>query len=262
MNNSATLNAISETSDLATFSNFALLVPATFANLLAIVIFFRSVRREGHVANLFLLCLSCTDLLGCFYGLHVVATPLYQHLFSPVICSILVFFGAFFGLLSALSATVLAIDRYFALCKPYTYGIAFTRKRAFLYIGIIVLIATSVCLINVVGLGSSHQFVNNSDGSQTIQCSSRLYQTAPERRVFGYLYGILGTAVLLVVTFCNVQVIITVLKMRRRVASLEGAGAVGQTNQVEVKFARVIIGLSIVLLVCWSPFMVSLNRIF
>lgn len=260
MNDSATLNGTAKALDLASFANFSLLVPASFANLLAVVIFFRSVRRGGHVANLFLLCLSTTDLLGCFYGMHAVATPLYRHLLNPVICSISVFLGAFSGLLSALSATVLAIDRYFALCKPYTYGIVFARKRAFLYVFIIILITTSVCLLNVVGLGSSHQYLNNSDGSQTILCSSRLYQIAPERRVFGYLYGILGTTVLLVVIFCNLQVILTVLKMRRRGVSPQEAGGVGQKTHIEVKFARVIGGLSIALLVCWSPFMVSLNR--
>lgn len=240
---------------------FVITIPGILANTFAIIFFAKAARKTGLAVHYLLLSLAVTDLFGCFLASYTAATAYLGDIQSPALCNTLSFITSLCPMSTALMACLLALDRYIALCHPFKYASFATRKTAIISVLSCFGASIVLSLLPFIQLGNYYMVVTTADGEVQVICSALKFQEKPHQRIYGVLYGVVGLSIIVIVTASNFLVVKSALSMRKNVVSPQnddqGLATVQSRYASELKFAKMVTGISVVLLFCWTPFMVS-----
>lgn len=134
---------------------FALLIIVTFVgNFMVCVAVFKSVRVRT-VPNMFVTNLAVSDIL-----MATICMPISLHVlilgkwpFSSVVCDLQGFFMFSFGVVSPDNMTAIAVNRYFAVCRPFDCKAIFTKRNVLLIIVHLWLLPSVASVPPLVGWG-------------------------------------------------------------------------------------------------------------
>lgn len=131
-----------------------LIILAFVGNILICVSVLRSARLRT-VPNMFVTNLAISDIL-----MAVVCMPISLHVlissqwpFSSVVCNLQGFFMFSFGIVSQVNMSVIAVNRYFAVCRPFACKIIFTHRNVLLIIALLWIFPSIASVPPLVGWG-------------------------------------------------------------------------------------------------------------
>lgn len=230
-----------------------------FGCILALIVLRRS-RNEQKKTIFYRLvgALAITDMLGtCFTS--PVTLIIYMNQFKWVggqeLCDYFSFIFIFTGNSTVFIVGVMALERYLAIQHPYLYNAhASTKKAHFILIGLW-LLAFVIATAPLLGLGSN---VLQYPGTW---CFFNSFGVTVTDKIFSYFYASVGLLVILVIIICNIIVISTLVKMRRRnvtrrLSTLSFTGKVKKQSS-EIQMMVHLVGIICVFVICWAPLMVS-----
>ena len=233
------------------------------ANVFAILASAKLLRIQPLSPNVFVLGLSCTDLVS----LTLLSIPSWlcyingEWLGGKRLCDFQGFTFLFSTLCSAFMAALMAMDRCIAVTRPFFHRKTMTVHKA----KVLLLVATTASLVvSIFPVFCFGSFVRNISGSF---CSVNWFpETAPER-AFCIFYAVLGGLPAMVVVLCNIAVILELFRSRKRrisvtnmilpAASRLSKRRITEREDTEKQFSRTMVVISVVYLFGWIPFMVS-----
>lgn len=230
--------------------------PGIILNLTALMFIVRDMKRTYFpvIVLLFMLCL--------YHALAIIFT-LVQHVLVKILassdglCGVTTFWFSYFKISSGIINTLMAIDRALAIRTPFFYS-----RHIKVITWKVVCCVCSFCsvlfsMLPLIGLGDMW-----SISGSTKLC--RLgFQTDPRKRIYGMTYGVLGFVFVGLIVTCNVIVAKTLLLMKRNVVTVLShdqttTSNISQNDRVrnqefELGFAKLMIAISIVYLICGTP---------
>ena len=242
-------------------------------NLIALTVLARA--RKTKVKSAFyklVASLALTDLCGILFTTPVVMlvytrqVKLYNGL---PLCNYFSFVMIFAGTTTILILGVMAVERYFAVKHPFIYNVHMSNSRGkFIVLGIW-LTAVIMAACPLLGFGSNVvQFPRT-------WCFFDFRGSKLSDQIFTYMFASIGLTVILVTIVCNITVVVSLVKVRRRLrkkprrsraASL--SGTMPERNELvkfsdtnmEIQMIVLLIGILCVFVTCWSPLLVSTNN--
>ena len=131
-----------------------LVIVAFLGNFMVCVAVFKSVRLRT-VQNMFVTNLAISDIL-----MTTICMPISLHVFisgkwpfSAVVCDLQGFFMFSFGIVSLATMTAIAVNRYFAVCRPFDCKAIFTKRNVLLIIALLWLLPSIASIPPLVGWG-------------------------------------------------------------------------------------------------------------
>lgn len=116
-----------------------ILIILAFVGNVMICITVLRVARLRTVPNMFVINLAVSDILMALVcmpiSLHVLISSEWP--FSSVVCDLQGFFMFSFGIVSQVNMSVIAINRYFAVCRPFDCKVIFTKRNVSLIIALL-----------------------------------------------------------------------------------------------------------------------------
>ena len=111
--------------------------------------------RLRTVPNMFITNLAVSDIL-----MAVVCMPISLHVlisgewpFSSVVCDVQGFFVFSFGIVSQVNMSVIAVNRYFAVCRPFDCKVIFTKRNVLFMIALLWLLPSIASVPPLAGWG-------------------------------------------------------------------------------------------------------------
>lgn len=229
-------------------------VPGFITNLFAVIIFLKSVRQNKFPANTFLLATATTDICALTASAirHGVRRFIAVKWTSLCVCMALI--GPIFSLFAGMVQAMMAFDRCLSLCKPLFYKRVVTLERVRRLFPIAVAVALVVSFLPFIGLGD-FIYTSSRGGSSSVRCSTLFYQQEAMKRVFAFIFILLGLLNVVVVLACNFVVSMVVFRMK--VLSYQTESQATRRISTQLKFTKMICALSATFLLCWGPYYVS-----
>lgn len=241
-------------------SVFAIWGPGTLSNLLAMMFFILDMKKAVFPAIFLLFVLCVCDLCAVLssWSYHVLLR--YVKISYPI-CASTAFTFTFFNISASVTNAIMAVDRILAICYPFFYK---TNIEVKTWVRVCLIAAMLIAVVSAfpfTGLGD----VMSLRG-RTLTCDSLSYRPEPTKRVFGAVFGLTGVACILTIFVGNSLVIKTLLTLNRRVTCVEatnstdvseGTSTSTRATPFEVAFAKLMICLAVVYLVCGAPMQVS-----
>lgn len=113
------------------------------------------VARLRTVPNMFITNLAVSDILMAVVcmsiSLHVLISS--QWPFSSVVCDLQGFFIFSFGIVSQVNMSVIAVNRYFAVCRPFDCKVIFTKRNVLLLIALLWILPSIASVPPLAGCG-------------------------------------------------------------------------------------------------------------
>lgn len=239
---------------------FLITLPGTIANIIAFLATFKLVREQtGTAPNYLILALNFTD----FYGIVFCTLPtLLCYLFKrwvggDAMCNFQSVSIMFASLASGVLATAMATDRLLAIWKPFVYKKNITLKKT-----LTTIFATWICsfLIAILPLAGKGFFVRNLTGTY---CTINWFAKRTANQVYAVFYAIVGITLVSIVVFCNAKIVTSLLGSKSKRKALHGFydRAQGTRNKLEMQLVKSVGAISVLFVICWFPFMVSLINI-
>lgn len=236
--------------------------PGIIANVFALVLTFRILRHQKIVCNVLIFGLSLCDLVGivfictptwiCYaYGEWTGGTPL---------CYFQGYFTVFTSLSSGLIATCMALDRYLAVRAPFFHRQRISFRFAKKALGLIISVCALISLMPVFGFGSFKLNLTRT------YCTLNWFASTSSDKTYAYFFAIVGFLMVFVVIFTNMHVLFLILKRKQSARNLKGLRSkfqkVNETKKtaaekIQQQYQRMMVIISILFLICWTPFMVS-----
>lgn len=229
-------------------------------NIFAFVLTVKLLRHQKIVCNVLVFGLILCDLLGII----LICSPTWagyvygQWSGGQPLCNFQGFFTVFATLSSGLIVTFMAIDRYLAHRSPFFHRQFISFRLAKKVIVGIALFSILISSLPLFGFGS---FSYSSTGTYcTIVVLRRNDQ------VYNYFLVSIGFFMVSVVTFSNLNVLYWILKRKKSARNLKGMKSkfkkVNETKKtaaekVQEQYQRMMVVISILFLICWTPFLVS-----
>ena len=238
---------------------FLITLPGTLANIVAFLTTLKVTREQRKVApNYLILALNLTD----FYGIVFCTLPTllcYLHkrwVGGNAMCNFQSVSTMFASLASGILATAMAIDRLLAVWKPFLYKKHVTMRRTFFTVTGTWLGAFIVAISPLAG---SDFFVKNLTGTY---CTINWFAKQTANQVYAVIYAIIGVTLVAIVVFCNVKIVVTLLAQRKKRSALHGLEMEEHVDdgrkKSEMQLVKSVGAVSILFIICWFPFMVSL----
>ena len=242
------------------FTLLVLEILIIFLNVIAIMVIFRFKRKRNP--DILILTLAIADLLKALFPLNMTLVaylgdkPMQEHSLD---CKL--FGWTAFTLNSAimLVMTIMAIDRYLAMCWPIRYKDLFPPKRLILtIIGAFLLSATFSALPSFNVVGEIRSYNNGSF------CHFDFDSTDALNKGYSIFVLSLGFSMLAVVLFCYTNAMKSVrglIRRQRRMStrSREIDRSELKTQTMNRMFARLMIAMMFVFCVSWLLFLVSVR---
>lgn len=234
--------------------------PGIIANIFAIVVTVKLLRQQSLTPNVFVFALACMD---CF-GIIVVCTPTWLcYIFGHWVggqqmCKFQGFMTLFCTLSTGFIATSMSVDRFIAVKWPLHHRQRVTVKVVKRLLLGLVITAGIVASFPVLGFGS---FVMNLTGTY---CTLNWFAKDKEDVSFSYMYAVIGMMLVVTVIFCNINVVVKLCKRedKLRGMSRKSDKQESQTRKtLEKQFTKMMIVISLMFLICWTPFVVSRSNI-
>jgi len=131
------------------------LIFLAFAGNVVVCITVLKSTRLRTVPNLFITNLAVSDIL-----MAVVCMPISLHVlisgewpFSSVVCDLQGFFVFSFGIVSQVNMSVIAVNRYFAVCRPFDCKVIFTKRNVLFMIALLWLLPSIASVPPLAGWG-------------------------------------------------------------------------------------------------------------
>ncbi len=239
---------------------FLIALPGTLANIVAFITTWKLIKQQAVAPNYLILALNFTD----FYGIVFCTLPtLLCYLFKDwvggeAMCNFQGVSTMFASLASGIFATVMAVDRLLAVWRPFIYRSHVTVKKTFVTIIVTWLVAMFIAVLPLAGVGD---FVRNLTGTF---CTVNWFAKSTSNRVYSVFYAIIGITLVFIVVVCNVRIALSMFQRRRKQYNLHGLDSDKKrkentkSEQNEMQLVKSIAAISVLFIVCWFPFMVSL----
>ena len=274
---------------------FLITLPGCTANVIAFLATSKLAHKQRNNANYFVMALIITD----FYGITFCTLPtLLCYLMRKWIggmgmCNFQGVSTMFASLASGSLATAMAVERLAAVWKPLWYRAFATRRKTLVTIATLWSIAIVIALIPVAREGN---FVRNGTGTY---CTINWFAKSKENIAYAISYAVMGVSLLVIVVFCNISIAIhlwqagrkrellradsTRMKLMSRKSDAENGNSTEEKNKVkrkdssvekldkiaskskpsssalEKQLSKTVAAISILFIICWAPFMVSVT---
>ena len=186
-------------------------IVAVFGNLLVIVAILWN-RRLRTVCNFLFLNLAVADMLQGAIAMPLrLADQLNQTGKKPLIpCLVVIPLTVFFFGASNFNLTLISLDRYFALKKPFLYPLLAVHWRLALIVAVSWVIIFIIAFLPIMGWGAA------VTAEVTEIC---LYSTTLSREYLFVLFSIVNLAVILILAFTNYFILKTARRQIRRIVN-------------------------------------------
>ena len=186
-------------------------IVAVFGNLLVIVAILWN-RRLRTVCNFLFLNLAVADMLQGAIAMPLrLADQLNQTNKKPLIpCLVVIPLTVFFFGASNFNLTLISLDRYFALKKPFLYPLLAVPWRLALIVAVSWLVIFIIAFLPIMGWGAA------VTAEVTEIC---LYSTTLSREYLFVLFSIVNLAVILILAFTNYFILKTARRQIRRIVN-------------------------------------------
>jgi len=262
------------------------------ANVVALLATLKLIRKHKSAINYLIVALSVTDT----YGLVFCTLPTLlcyarkQWVGGMAMCNFQGVSTMFASLASGSLATAMAMERLLAISKPFMYREFATRRKSILTIAGI---WSASLVIAVFPLVKDGNFVRNLTGTY---CTINWFARHTENIVYAIFYVVLGSVLLGVVLFCNINIAFKLRLVGKNRKALRNdsakrqlmpkssdAGeqesvvqeqearkpsATGDTSQkgagskasssLEKQPAKTVAVISLLFVVCWAPFIIRI----
>ncbi|XP_068699549.1 uncharacterized protein [Montipora foliosa] len=227
-----------------------------FLNVIAIIVISRFKRKYNPDVLIF--ALAVADLMKALFPLNMTLVvylsdkPMEQNSFK---CK--VFGWTAFTLNSGimLVMTVMAIDRYLAMCWPFRYRQLFSKKRLICTIVGSFVFSGTFSVFPLVGFGRIQAYHNGSF------CHFDFDSTIPVNRGYSIFVLSLGFSMLVVVVFCYTRAMLSargLIKRQRRMSSRsrDMDKSEQKRHAMNRMFARLMIVMMIAFCISWLLFLI------
>ncbi|XP_064628109.1 prostaglandin E2 receptor EP4 subtype-like isoform X2 [Lineus longissimus] len=226
-------------------------------NICAVVIL-SSRRSDGSIPLTLLRCLAWTDLCAIAISaiISVIGLSAKSAIDMRLYCHFKVFTNLLMGYFSQCLATCMAVERCFAMSMPFKYTRTMTPRfiqAALVFFGLFTIALSSLT------------FASPSPSHTELQCESSWQSWDSFDVIYSYAKAVSGLVLSLIIVVANCVTVIYLFRMQVRQKKmtpdviLQGAKAGGRRDSKQLKaersFAKILVILSLVCLVCWTPFM-------
>lgn len=235
-------------------------------NLIAIVVLCKSRKEQKETTFYTLVCgLAVTDLLGtCLVSPVTIATYL-QNKWpgGDELCEYSSFILLFFGLSGLSIICAMSIERYLAINHAYFYNHYVDKKLAGLTLCAIYVCNVLFCAMPSMGLGKSiRQY-------PWTWCFLDWRTNVSIHAAYSYMYAGFSSFLILVTVLSNVLVCVALIRMHRqfvrrtslgtdtRISDFRRRRSFRRIAGAEIQMVIVLIGTSVVVLICSIPLVVS-----
>ncbi|OCT98768.1 prostaglandin E2 receptor EP4 subtype [Xenopus laevis] len=236
-------------------------------NLIAIIVLCKSRKEQKESTFYTLVCgLALTDLLGtCLVSPVTIATYMRgQWPGGEALCEYSSFILLFFGLSGLSIICAMSIERYLAINHAYFYNHYVDKKLAGLTLFAIYVSNVLFCALPGMGLGKS-----------TLQyprtwCFIDWRTNVSRHAAFSYMYAGFSSFLILATVLCNVLVCVALIRMHRqfvrrtslgtdnRMSDFKRRRSFGRMAGAEIQMVIVLIGTSVVVVICSTPLVVRI----
>ncbi|KAL1493182.1 hypothetical protein ABEB36_011288 [Hypothenemus hampei] len=231
-------------------------------NSIALMILYSSAKRRNKKHVLLLRWLAINDLTAAVGMLTLTNLKRYSVLPEYWTCTALLIIRGF-GLGSGIVALVMALERWFALTRPFLYHKLVTYdvlKRTLCCLWLAALFFTYSPLF---GFGFYYDFENE-------KCTRYRLGVSWEDRMFAWLNFAVGGLVCLSIALCNIGVVLELSKIRsqNRILVRRISRSIIVNNRTrstrnhqtpeEVAFAKLMAYISVIFCVCWGPQLITI----
>lgn len=230
-------------------------------NSSALVILYRSAKRRNKKHVLMLRWLACNDLTAAIGMLIITNLKRYTTGLSEFwICTFFTILRGF-GFGSGIVALIMALERWFALTRPFLYHKLVTYD----------VLKRTLCCLWLANLFFTYSPLYgfglywDGDYPAGLKCRRYRFGVTTTDSIFAWLNFAVGTLVCLSIALCNIAVVLELSKIRsqnrvlvRRISrSIIVNNRTGYTRHhqtpEEVAFAKLMAYISVIFCVCWGP---------
>lgn len=256
-----TANGLNMVRKLEGYSLLVLEVFIIFLNILAIIVIFRF--KKKYNPDILIFTLAVADLLKASIPLNMTLVAyLSEKGMAEGTPSCIVFGWTAFTLNSGimLVMTLMAIDRYVAMCWPFQYKHLLSKKRLIYTIIAVFAFSGTHSALPLVGVGKMRSYNNGSF------CHFDFDSTIPVNLGYNIFVLVLGISMLVVVIFCYTRAMFSVrglIKRQRRMSAVtrDIDGTEQKRQAMNRMFARLMIVMMMVFCLSWLLFLVSMNTV-
>lgn len=280
---------------------FIIVFIGTTANFVAFLTTFKLAMKQRSAINYLIIALTTTDTYGIiFCALPTLLCYLQrQWIGGGAMCNFQGVSTMFASLASGSLATAMAVERLFAIWKPFLYREIATKAKTLLTIVVILSAAMIIALFPLVKEGN---FVRNLTGTY---CTINWFAKDKDNVAYAIFYAIMGVILLVIVLFCNINIAVRLIRVGKKRSLLRADSAQGhlitkkmdseskedggknggrdedeaakvvlksnsgvemierdqvkktQANSLEKQLAKTVAVISVLFIICWTPFIVS-----
>ena len=230
------------------------ILPGVFGNLLVILAITRT--RLNHVViNLQVLSLATTDILISIFPLPVLSAyfTFYwpQWMLSNGWCKASIYVVNLCGLVSILTMTSIAVDRYFAVSKNRTL---FTRRKCIGTLVIIWIISAIVAITNILNGGLHKEKLQNGSFDICNRISGKHIRDSSTRLSL-VIKLLLGLPIIIGLVLIYVRLSYSVWR-RRGIPTEEGprSTSVRQAKSLKIRALHMMFAIVVAFAICWIPY--------
>ena len=225
-----------------------LIILAFVGNVLICVTVLRTARLRT-VPNMFVTNLAVSDILMAIVcmpiSLHVLISS--QWSFSAVVCDLQGFFIFSFGIVSQVNMSIIAVNRYFAVCHPFACKVIFTHRNVLLIIVLLWILPSIASVPPLVGWG---YYAFNGGKAFCIYPFNvnMIYTTIVQLLFIAFPMGLM--------TFSYTKCFLAIRSSNRQVAQMEGNPHPANHNSRkarEIRATRTMMFATLGFILCWVP---------
>ncbi|XP_076317513.1 prostaglandin E2 receptor EP3 subtype-like [Tachypleus tridentatus] len=237
------------------------------ANICSLILLKRGETPRNRKQTLMVRCLIWNDLLALVGSFFLMYVQLYILLEDKIIsrwfCILRVLLRTF-GLSSGSVATVMAVERWLALTRPFFYQQHITQKTIKIAIGSLVTVSLFMVCLPFIGFGLYYDI---NAPSRRHMCVRYRFATKTVDVTYAYFMFTFGMILCVVIVFCNLTVVSVLSKVgktskgrmgRTTICKISRELLFNHATQEEISFARLMVILCVVFLTCWVPLMMTI----
>lgn len=228
--------------------------PGIIGNAFAIAATVKLLKVQKLTPNVFIIGLACCDLAGilttCIPTWICYAFGGWQG--GKHLCSFQGFVTLLFPMGSGLVATLMSVDRLLSIKAPFLHRTHATVSNATKLLLAVMVFSAIFAIMPVFGFGS---FVLNLTGTY---CTINWFADSDSDKAFSYMYATIGILMIIIVVLSNAVVIFLLLKKTKHRRKLSQVNKKSSNDKLQLQFSRMMIIISLLFLICWTPFMVSI----
>lgn len=239
------------------------IVPGVLGNMLVIVAITRT-RLNKVVVNLLVLSLAITDVLISVFPMPVLTVYFVFHwpqwMISNDWCNASIYVVNLCGLVSILTMTTIAVDRYFAVRKNRSL---FYRRKCIITLVFIWIFGALVAVVNVIN-GGTHREQLQSGTFDICNRISGKHISESSTKISLIIKLLLGFPIIIGLVIIYVRLCYSVWK-RRNIPTAESARSksVRNAKRVKIRALHMMFAVVVGFAICWIPYYtVTLLRVF